>query len=222
MSFSSSRIATSRANASGDEVTSASGPYVEDSCVGVGIEPTTCDESPVASASSRTGPNALYITVNPEDIQQENILFLEKRRNMIISGHFTKVIYSDHNLTMNAIYVPIYIDIAQYKNISKYSCYVVAKPLPLSYQKLNNLEANILLEYIHQHGNRYNITPVYSLSSQLKRGTFKIYYGNSEVSGKLLPNAYGVTKLIVKLSGVWESDNKIGVTFKVHAIDVDR
>ena len=47
----------------------------------------------------------MLLVFNTNDIVIDNVFFLETRKNIILDGKFTKIIYSDENLVMNGIYM---------------------------------------------------------------------------------------------------------------------
>ena len=46
----------------------------------------------------------MNLICNLNEFNKNNIFFMETRNNMIMNGHFTKLIYSDENVTLNSIY----------------------------------------------------------------------------------------------------------------------
>lgn len=143
-----------------------------------------------------------------------NIYFLETKRNIILNGTFTKVIYSNQMFTMNGIffYLPIEIqsiEKIQNKNIMKfYPSSIINKQLT---QELSKIEYKII-EYYKQMYNCSKKT-VCSLTKQLYSGNLKIYKEYNEYYSK--PNRDKIPKYIVKLSGIWENFEDVGLTFKV-------
>ena len=49
----------------------------------------------------------MNLICNLSDYNYNNVFFMEKRNNMLLSGNFTKLLYSDENVTLNSIYVDV-------------------------------------------------------------------------------------------------------------------
>ena len=130
-------------------------------------------------------------------------------------GNFTKIIYSELSITLNSIYIqfPIYkqnFNKVLNKNIINFS---LLNPVNINIIKeLNRIEHDII-EYfkIYYKNNKNN---VYSLKSQLKTGNVKIYCENSDQTSLSLTNIIN-PRYIIKISGIWENMNSIGITYKI-------
>ena len=139
--------------------------------------------------------------------------FLEAKRNMIMDGTFSKILYSNEMFTLNGIYLYLPLEIQSIeKNINKY----IIKFYPSSninmslVQELSKIEYKIL-EYYKQVNYVNNKKSLCSLTKQLYSGNLKVYKDYNEnklVSDK--PQTY-----IVKISGIWENCEDVGITYKV-------
>lgn len=138
--------------------------------------------------------------------------FLEPKRNMIMDGIFSKIIYSNQYFTLNGIYLYFPIEIhstekAMNKNIIKF--------YPLSHinsqiiQELSKIEHRII-EYYKQLNN-ISKKPSNLLSKQLHSGGLKLYKEYNDY------NHFYDSKptYIVKISGIWENDDEVGINYKV-------
>lgn len=143
--------------------------------------------------------------------QLNNIIFLESKRNMIMDGTFSKIIYSTEHFSLNSIYFTFAIDLLSIeKNMNKY----IMKYNPNSYtnanliQELSKIEYRIIEYYkqINQINKRTNCI----LNRQLLTGNLKIYkdYTLSKTN-KSSP------QYIIKISGIWENNSEIGITYKI-------
>jgi len=145
------------------------------------------------------------------EINRSNLFFLDKKRNMIMDGEFTKIVFSDELITLNGVFLtcPLYtqpIDKFQKKNIVWFQPY-----------HLNNLDLiqrfclleRELLEYYKDYTDSKKI-PSFNLHNQLYSGNAKIYRnlsnGEEHTSNDMM--------YVIKISGVWESKDRIGVTYK--------
>jgi hypothetical protein len=149
----------------------------------------------------------MNIIFDIEDIEHHNFHFLEKKKNVVLDGYFTKIIYSNEYLTMNGIFFKFPVQIQSInefpnKNIIHYYSYA---PTNLAYiEKISEMENNI----IHYYKSTYNINKKVDmgLTNQLLSGSFKIY----KEPKKSMKHA----KYVLKISGIWETRESVGVTFK--------
>lgn len=138
-----------------------------------------------------------------------NSYFLETKRNIVMDGTFTKIIYSNHNLTFNGIFLffPVEIMVVEKimnKFIMKLNPFCEANVSIL--QEFSRIEQKIV-EYYKQT-NHCNKRTSCLLAKQLYSGNIKIYKN---------PDDYQNTgkQYIIKLSGIWETYDEVGVTYKI-------
>lgn len=147
------------------------------------------------------------------DISNYNLgytYFLDAKRNMVLEGTFSKIIYSNQYFTLNGVYIhlPIEVDSID-RNIKKY----ILKFCPSSkintplIQELNRMEHKII-EYYKQLNGICHKKSSYSLNKQLFSGSLKVYKDYNQTTN------YDVTYIIV-ISGIWETADDIGITYKV-------
>lgn len=145
--------------------------------------------------------------------QLNNIVFLETKRNMIMDGTFAKIIYSNPYFSINSIYFHFPIEIHSIEKImNKYTIkYNPNNIINASIiQELTKIEYRIIEYYkqIHQINKRTNCI----LNKQLLSGSMKMYkdYNSMKYNKNSLTAQY-----IIKISGIWENNNEIGITFKI-------
>ena len=130
---------------------------------------------------------------------QDNIYFNNTIKNNIIHNSlFSRIIYSTHLYTINGLNFLINlnnISIEQYYN--KYKCNFKSAQNTNIIMYLSNIEQTILSKF-----NTLKI-PVYAIDEQLKTQSFKIFANNENI-----------TTIILKISGIWETDNNYGLTYK--------
>lgn len=123
------------------------------------------------------------------------------KNNIMIDSNFIRILYSNELFTLNGIYLYINfnnINIEKYYN--KYKCIFDTNTNNYLINKLKEIEIDIL--------NKINITnkiPVYKIYDQLCSGNIKLFPDNIDT----MYNGF-----ILKISGIWESDNSYGVTYK--------
>jgi hypothetical protein len=138
--------------------------------------------------------------------------FLEQKRNMIMDGIFSKIIYSNQSFTLNGIYLYLPIEIQSIekslnKNIIKF---YPSSPINMNLvQDLSKIEYRII-EYYKQLNNISKKTTCL-LTKQLYSGSLKLYKEYNEFK---LINDNNPT-YILKISGVWENDEEVGINYKV-------
>jgi hypothetical protein len=159
----------------------------------------------------------LYIN----NINLSQIYFLDKKTNIIMDGVFTKIIYSNNCMSMNGLYIDfsvknVMLNKIHSKNIIQLDT-VNNKDL---FQKLIDIEKTLLLYYIQyfsplqsefqsneKRNHIKNKTIVYNLKNQLQSGSIKYYKENDSYAK---PTAF-----YIKISGIWENQSEIGITFKL-------
>jgi hypothetical protein len=185
----------------------------------------------------------MNFTIDPASISiddlMKNIRFLEKKQNIIMQGDFTKIMYSVDILTMNGMYVlcPLQCMDTSTKRTANHSInkhMIWYQPtIPSNnhlVQYFESIEKRLIALYI-DHNALYNFrkkeetkTCVYSLYNQLMMGYTKVYrdFITEESSqSQSIQSATTTTSpptatsaFVIKISGVWETSNEIGITYK--------
>lgn len=149
----------------------------------------------------------MNVVLQKNQFNIENINLLKKKANNVISGYFTKFIYSSELFTMNGLYL----DFSIYNMVSN----IENKCLSISYQPyekdnmyqvnyLTNIEGQLLDYYNCINNIRKQCVPILSK---------KLYSGNIKkiLDANILPN----NVITVKVSGIWETENEIGLAIKM-------
>jgi hypothetical protein len=153
-----------------------------------------------------------------KDFIVSNIYFLDKKTNMIMDGIFTKFVYSTQFMTMNGVYIDfplknVIINKIQSKNILQMDMIQNRTNI----QKMIDIEKQILQYYVQHFASLHqsysnsklpiqNKTIVYSLKNQLQTGYIKYYKEYDSYNSELF---------YIKISGIWENQYEIGITFKL-------
>ena len=123
------------------------------------------------------------------------------KNNIMSDGNFIRILYSTPNITLNGIYIVITLNnITCEKYFSKYRCFFNTLLHKDLFDKLQIIEANILSKYQTE-----NKIPQYKIYEQIKNGNIKIF---NDVGNK------SVCSFILKISGIWETQNNYGLTYK--------
>ena len=148
----------------------------------------------------------MNIILNTNDFKLSDLYFADKKRNVIIDGMFTKIIYSNEHVSMSG----------NYFNIPFKSINIIKreKEMCLTYNpsdeaniisELTNIEYQILDYYRKMNRLTSNISTI--LSRRLYSGSIKCAsMSNLKISQQIA--------LIVKISGIWETANEIGLAIK--------
>ena len=149
----------------------------------------------------------MNIAYKLDQINLQNLFFLDSKKNIIMDGKFTKILYSDELLTTNGISVVIpfhntTIDKTYNKTMLKFQTSDATNVRIIN--ELARIEKYIL-EYYKQISNNTKSTPT-TLHDHMKNGNVKIYRDSiSSVNAK---------NVIVKISGIWEDPTRVGLTYK--------
>lgn len=155
----------------------------------------------------------MNIVLNKNDFNIENINLLKKRNNTVIEGTFTKFIYSNEYLTMNGIYLQLIVSNMVVKNECKFTTITFQ---PYDKQNIEDIQyiASIELEILDYYNKLNNIH-----KKQVTVLTNKLYSGN--IRSNLSSNAKINNKITIKISGIWETTNEIGLAIKlIHNVDI--
>ena len=142
-----------------------------------------------------------------EQYDQKCVFFCEPIKNNVMNeGNFIRILYSNFNFTLNGIYLLISLnDIVCEKYYSKYKCMFNSSAHKDLINKLKIIEEELI--------NKYNFVdkiPQYKIYEQLTNGNIKM---SSDIGTKSQCN------LILKISGIWETQDKYGLTFKFMKIN---
>jgi len=154
----------------------------------------------------------MNIVLNHNDFNIKNINLLKKRNNTIIEGIFTKFTYSDENLTMNGIYLHLPLYNMVLNQDDKFTA-ITFQPYDrqnIEYiQYITNVELEILKYYNIMNASNKKFVGIL---------TNKLYSGNIRSHLRKYTKINNI--LTIKVSGIWETNNEIGLAVKlIHNID---
>jgi len=142
--------------------------------------------------------------INPNEFLIQNVFLSDIKENTIMNGNFIKLIYSTHFLTLNCIFLEFPIQNYEKKgyNGKSYIFFNNKEYFHLidTFQKIESS----LLDLFIQNNNKKKI--IYTIHNQLKNGMIK-YYQYSEIKNEPI--------FFMKISGIWETANEIGLTYKL-------
>ncbi len=136
-----------------------------------------------------------------DQYDDKSLFFCEPIKNNIMNdGNFIRILYSTQNIVLNGIYLFIELnDIMSEKFYNKFKCNFNVLNHKNIIDNLKIIEEKILNKY-----KSYKI-PSYNIYEQIKYGYIKIFSAvenNSKCS------------FILKISGIWETQENYGLTYK--------
>ena len=140
-----------------------------------------------------------------DDFDEKNIHFFPSVKNTVMdNSSFIRIGYSNAIVKLNGIYVELILkpkSIEKYFNKSKYFYHYSENESELN--KIVLLE-NQILEKLHY--DKY-MNKTHKLKEQLMTNNIRVFCNNEE-------NQIITNKILVKISGIWETENSCGLTFK--------
>jgi len=153
----------------------------------------------------------MNIILDNSNFQLGYMYFLQPKQNIIMDGTFSKIIYSDECFSLNSVYLSMPLEIQSIeRNGNKY---IARLCLDSSHnnvfiQELSKIENRIIEYYKQTHPNNGSKNSVVSIYKQLMSGTIKLY--SVKKDGQAISPQF-----ILKISGIWESQSDIGLTYKI-------
>jgi hypothetical protein len=137
-----------------------------------------------------------------DQYDDNNIFFCEPTKNNVMNeGNFIRILYSTNNFVLNGIYLIVtFNDILCEKYYSKYRCCFNVNTHIDTINSIKIIEEEILKKY-----ETFNKIPQYKISEQLRNGNLKIF---TDIGNKTS------CSFILKISGIWETEEKYGLTYK--------
>lgn len=140
----------------------------------------------------------------------DSVSWLDTKNNTIMSGDFTKLSYILPHMTMNGIYLEFPVELTKIEVIAdktqiKFFPHTTTNIAII--REFSKIELKILENYILTKQKPMN--KVLLLSKQLASGFMKVYKEN-HLSSANPPDIF-----CVKISGVWETQDDCGLTYKL-------
>ena len=153
----------------------------------------------------------MSIILNFDSFNINNIYFVEYVKNNVKqNSYFSRIIYSTDYYALKNIYFKIHLGNTSFKEqYLKTIIYFNEKNCSL--EQLYNVEREILNDFI-EYRNHYNsnnsnrLIPNYNIQEQCKSGFIKVFKSDNISNNN--------TEILIKISGIWQTGNNIGVTFK--------
>ncbi len=179
----------------------------------------------------------MEISVPLNNVNTQNIYFSEKKKNVVVDGDFIKILYSTSGFEMNGLYILLGIE-TQKDPVSSNWMQMPVRNTPLTskrvitfdpYSETNLKLINKLCEIEHDIIERYILNkckskyPSYILKPNLLCGTIKYHSEHKEIKPRTIypvhkTGTWGdkhiTERLILKISGIWETNTNVGITMK--------
>ena len=139
---------------------------------------------------------------------KNNIILLERNTNAVMNnGYFHRMYYSNQHFTMNGIYLHYNLDnIVIQEDFNKIVIFMQNNYYNFIYESIKNIEKGIANKY-------------YPYMKKVFVSKIADYFGNNKIrlfnDNHIKNGTYEGKKLILKMSGLWETENQYGVTFKL-------
>ena len=160
----------------------------------------------------------MIITLNLSKFVLSNVYFLDTKKNIIMDGNFSKLIFSNEWFVMNGLYILFPIEHTGSEKIMN-KTQIRFNPFQQYNQivinEFSKLEKNILEYYRQIRGCNCKIVPL--LHKQMMIGFMKT---NKEYKKQFSINENNRNiQYVLKISGIWETQEEIGLTYKLFEVN---
>lgn len=149
----------------------------------------------------------MNIVKSVEQFDNNHIFFCEPIKNNIMNdGNFIRILYSNNYMTLNGVFIFISLNnITIEKQFNKVKCIFNVASYKKLIEDIKMIEENIL--------NKINIPdkiPQFKIHEQMNNGNIKIFCDT-------IPKT--ACSFILKISGIWETNDQFGLTYKFTKIN---
>ncbi len=150
----------------------------------------------------------MLILLNDKQYNKDNIILLDRNTNAIMNnGYFHRMYYSNQYFTMNGIYLYYHLDnIVIQEDFNKIIIFMQNNYYNFIYDSIKNIEKGIASKYYPYMKKVF----VSKIADYFVNNKIRLFNDNHIKNG-----SYENKKLILKISGLWETENQYGVTFKL-------
>jgi|TARA_B110000967_G_C18870777_1_gene555278 hypothetical protein len=148
----------------------------------------------------------MNILINYNTYDANNVFFSEAIKNTIIENSiFRRLVYNPNNYSLNSLHFMINIQNAVIKKYyNKYKCYI--NHTILNQNEISKMVAieNTILSRLDVKDKR----PILQIRDLLNQKHIKLFSNNT------LKDNYENFRVVLKISGIWETEDTYGLTFK--------
>ena len=149
----------------------------------------------------------MNLTINMNQYNKDFIVLSDKIKNNIMNnGDFFRIYFTNEIFTSNGIFLNFNLEnIIIEKYFNKIKCNFIETPINITiiYQ-IKQIEKELLNKFKY-----INLNPVYRIEEQLTNQYIKLFDDKNFSLGK-----YNNLKFLLKISGIWSSNNDYGLTFR--------
>lgn len=151
----------------------------------------------------------MNLLISTNQFQNQYLVFLDRRENMIIDGIFSKILYSTSYMILNGLFIsfPLVYSKKQFSKLNIDFDVFINKEL---IKKIAEIEKSILNHYIEFYNIQHK-TINSDLYQKLQSGSIK-YYSSNKYPNEVKKFNY---EYYIKISGIWETNHQIGLTYKI-------
>lgn len=146
------------------------------------------------------------------DYDENDLYFIEFVKNNVKSNsYFSRIIYSNRFIALKNLYFTFSLKNVTYKE-QYLKTIIYFDESKNNLESLYEIERNIINKFI-EYRQIYNkdtvIYPTYCIRNQFKLNYIKVFKNTT------ITNIYSeFTEIYIKISGIWQTDNNVGITFK--------
>jgi len=152
----------------------------------------------------------MNILINYNTYDANNVFFSEAIKNTIIENSiFRRLVYNPNNYSLNSLHFMINIQNAVIKKYyNKYKCYI--NHTILNQNEISKMVAieNTILSRLDVKDKR----PILQIRDLLNQKHIKLFSNNT------LKDNYENFRVVLKISGIWETSDEYGITFKFYIL----
>lgn len=155
----------------------------------------------------------MNVAINIDSIDKRNIIFYDPVENKVmVDSVFVQSGYSNELFTISGIYINTNFIVSRVDKYFKKHKYTI--DISSNNTMIDNLIKieKMILEIL----DRPELTKIYKLKEQMIGSSLTVFEGNSAPSNS---NHLGEREFILKISGVWITENSCGITFKFFHIN---
>jgi hypothetical protein len=156
----------------------------------------------------------MILAIDMKNYSLDNVFFNEQQKNSINDTNFIRLIYSSKIFSLHGICISLNLSILSLEDIStqnnKYKCIFSITKNNHIIQFIKELEYN-LLKQVSLHPYHINKTPNYKLFEHFQNGEIKVIK-HSPFLQFCKKNNYTI---IIKISGIWSSNDFFGLTYRL-------
>jgi hypothetical protein len=171
----------------------------------------------------------MLLAIDMNQYSLDNVFFNEQQKNSINETNFIRFIYSSKIFSLQGICIYFHLPIISFdllpNQYNKYKCLFSVAENNYIIQFIRELEIN-LLKQVKSHPFHINKIANYKLYEQFQYGEIKLFKQTNSISvfesmkkkdnlSSLQSNKINTQTIIIKISGIWSSNDYYGLTYKL-------